>query len=463
MRIRTRTTPLLTTFLISAFILSCHMLTEDPWDRVPSILKQIKAPQFQEREFDITDFGAVGDGITNCTEAFERAIDSCNVSGGGRVLVPEGTFLTGPIHLKSNVDLHMSKESMILFSTEFNDFLPVVYTRYEGVECMNYSPMIYSFEQENIAVTGSGTLDGQAGADNWWSWKGLSEFGWENGQDNGRDDAKKLFKMGDENVPVSERVFGQGHQLRVNFIQFYKCSNILLDSITIKRSPMWAIHPVLCENVTIQNLTVDSHGPNNDGCNPESSKNVLIKNCFFNTGDDCIAIKSGRNADGRRINIASENIIIQGCKMKDGHGGVVIGSEMSGNVRSVFIEDCYMDSPNLERALRIKTNSLRGGIVEDIFMRNCEIGELQDAVIKVNFLYENGDMGNFTPTVRNIYINNIRSKKSQYAIYLEGYERSPITNLIIKDCDFQGVLENNYLKNYKNLKMHNVFINGVMN
>ena len=190
------------------------------------------------------------------------------------------------------------------------------------------------------------------------------------------------------------------------------------------------------------------------------SKNVLIKNCYFNTGDDCIAIKSGRNADGRRINISSENIVIQGCTMKDGHGGVVIGSEMSGNVRNVFVENCIMDSPNLERALRIKTNSQRGGKVENIYMQNCTIGEVSDAVIKVNFHYGEGDANNYVPIVKNIYIKNITSKKSKYALYLDGYARSPITNIELEDCDFIGVGRPNKINHCLGLKFKNVFINN---
>jgi polygalacturonase len=259
---------------------------------------------------------------------------------------------------------------------------------------------------------------------------------------------------------VENRIFGEGCYLRPNFIQPYRCKNILIDSITIKNSPMWVIHPVLSENVIVQNVTVISHGPNNDGCNPESSKNVLIKTCFFDTGDDCIAIKAGRNKDGRRVNVSSENIIIQKCTMKDGHGGVSIGSETSGNIRNIFVEDCLMDSPNLERALRIKTNSLRGGIVENIFFRNCTIGEVSEAIIKINFDYGEGDLGEFTPVVRNIYINNITSRKSRYAIFLTGYERSPVMNLTIQDCNFKNVEKGNILDHYKNLRLKNVYING---
>jgi len=452
-----------TTILVSFIFIVCSGLNNQPdggWDSVPQILEKIKAPVFKNQEFNILEFGAIGDGKTLNTEAFKSAILKCNKSGGGRVIVPEGSFLTGAIHLKSNVNLHILKNGQILFSTNVDDYLPLVLTRFEGVECMNYSPFIYAYNQENIAITGSGTIDGNASIENWWVWKGRKEYGWEKGKPSGVENTNQLYKMGEDNIPVKDRVFGKGYYIRPNFVQLYSCKNILIDSITIKRSPMWIIHPVLSENITIQNIKIKSHGPNNDGCNPESSRNILIKNCYFDTGDDCIAIKSGRNGDGRRINVPSENIIVQDCVMKDGHGGVVIGSEMSGSVKNVFIENCFMDSPNLERALRIKTNSLRGGIVENIYMRNSQVGEVRDAVIKVNFMYGGGDIGEHTPITRNIFIDNITSSKSNYAIYLDGYERSPITNLQIKNSSFSGVNKENKLNNYKDLLLNNVFING---
>ncbi len=452
-----------TAALLSGFIAACgdtESATRTGWEQVPQILTRIVTPDFPDRDFNITDYMAVGDGTTDCTAAFADAIRACSESGGGRVVVPEGTFLTGAIHLKSNVNLHLTENATILFSTDPEKYLPVVYTRFEGVELMNYSPFIYAWEAENIAVTGSGTLDGQAGNDAWWPWKGKAEDGWKSGEPDQDRDRDSLFRMAEEGIPVEKRIFGKNHYLRPNFIQPYKCRNILIDSVTIKRSPMWEIHPVLCENVTVTNVKIISLGPNNDGCNPESSKNVLIKNSFFETGDDCIAIKSGRNADGRRVNMPSENIVVQECTMKDGHGGVVIGSEMTGSCRNVFVENCTMDSPNLDRALRIKTNSMRGGVVENIFMRNVTVGEVSDAVIKVNFEYGEGDAGDFVPVVRDIYISDLTSQKSKYALYLLGYERSPITNLNLDNCRFNGVKKGNMLKYYKSLTMNNVYING---
>ncbi len=419
------------------------------WEQLGEILSRIKAPQFPNRDFNITDYGALADNEKDCTEAFRRAISAAHEAGGGRVIVPAGSFMTGPIHLKSNVNLHVSDGAVINFFVEPGKYMPVVYSRFEGIECLNYSPPVYAYEQENIAITGKGTLDGRASDENWWQWKRTQS-----------SDVKTLGKMGDTGVPVSERIFGAGKQLRPNMIQPYKCKNVLIEGVTIKNSPMWHIHPVLSTNITVRNVKVVGHGPNNDGCNPESCKDVLIEGCYFDTGDDCIAIKSGRNNDGRRVNKPSENIVIRNCQMKDGHGGVVIGSEMTGGARNIFAENCTMDSPNLDRALRIKTNSVRGGTVENIYMRNVTIGQVAEAVLKINFNYGEGDTGKFTPTVRNINMENITSSKSKYALSISGYERSPITGIHLKNCIFNNVEKSNILVGVKNLAMDNVKINS---
>jgi unsaturated rhamnogalacturonyl hydrolase len=243
--------------------------------------------------------------------------------------------------------------------------------------------------------------------------------------------------MGEDGIPVAERVFGAGHYLRPNFVEPYRCRNVLIEGVTFTNSPMWVLHPVLCENVTIRGVTVDSHGPNSDGCDPESCRDVLIENCTFDTGDDCIAIKSGRNADGRRLAAPSENIIIRGCSMKDGHGGVVLGSEMSGGIRNVFVEDCRMDSPNLDRAIRLKSNSLRGGFLENLFVRNVDVGQVKEAVVRINLRYEDG-VGEHYPIVRNIHIENLTSNKSGRPFYLVGLDKAKIENVVIENCTFKN-------------------------
>jgi polygalacturonase len=429
------------------------------WNTVPGILAQIVPPTFPERDFVITNYKAVGDGQADCKPALDQAIAACHEAGGGRVVVPEGDwFVKGPIHLKSNVNLHLQAGATIRFSTEPDDYLPVVFTRFEGNEVMNFSPLVYAYEQENIAVTGQGVLDGQAGKDAWWQWKGAwggeVDHGWRPGQPYQGNDANHLRQMGDADVPSRERVFGQGHTLRPSFVQPYLCKNVLIEGVTVINSPMWIIHPVLSENVTIRGVTVNSHGPNNDGCDPESCRNVLIENCLFDTGDDCIAIKSGRNADGRRIGVPSENIIIRGCTMKDGHGGVVLGSEMSGGIRNVFAEDCDMDSPHLERAIRLKSNSLRGGYLENLFVRNIRVGEVSDAVVRINLVYDK-DRGEFNPSVRNVYIENVTSEKSRYPFYFVGLDGQPIENVVIKDCTFKDAKEPSIIVNVGTITLNN--------
>jgi len=422
---------------------------EAGWEQVDEILGRIKAPQFPKRDFTITDYGAVADNERDCTDAFRRAISAAHEAGGGRVVVPPGSFVTGPIHLKSNVNLFVSDGAIINFSLDPNQYMPVVYSRYAGIECMNYSPLVYADQQENIAITGQGILNGQASDQNWWRWK-RTEAG----------DVKTLETQGQKGVPVEQRLFGAPKQLRPNMIQPYKCKNVLIEGVTIRNSPMWHINPVLSTNVIVRNVKVIGHGPNNDGCNPESCSDVLIEGCYFDTGDDCIAIKSGRNNDGRRVNVPSENIVIRNCRMRDGHGGVVLGSETSGSVRNVFAENCAMDSPNLDHALRIKTNSVRGGTVENVYLRNITIGQVAQAVLKIDFLYGEGDAGDFVPTVRNINMESVISKKSRYALFITAYERSPATGIHLTNCTFDNVEKPNVLAGVENLTLSDVKING---
>jgi polygalacturonase len=424
---------------------------DDGWESVPGILNRIYPPAFPPRNFDITVYGAVGDGSKDSSAAIQSAIHACSMAGGGRVTVPPGSYQTGPLHLKSNVNLHISEGATLQFTQDSRRYLPVVYTRWEGVECMSYSALIYAADQVNVAVTGMGILDGQADNEHWWPWNGNPIYGGSREKANQAAARAKLFFMGETDVPVVERVFGDSSYLRPNFIQFYRCRNVLVEGVTIRNSPMWQIHPVLCANVIIRRASMISHGPNNDGCNPESCRDVLIEDCLFDTGDDCIAIKSGRNRDGRRIDIPSENIIVRNCRMKDGHGGVTIGSEASGGVRNVFAENCSMDSPNLDRALRLKTNSVRGGFIENVFMRNVAIGQVSDAVLRVDLFYEEGDAGKYPPKVRNIEMRNVTSRKSKYALYLRGYKRAPLHDIRLYRCSFQNTSHADVIENVEGL------------
>ncbi len=419
------------------------------WDAVGAIVARVTPPRFAPRDFDVTAYGAVGDGIKLNTVAFRAAIAACEAAGGGRVVVPSGRFVTGAIHLRSGVNLHVTAGATLAFSRDPASYLPVVFSRWEGVELMNYSPFVYAHGQRNIAITGGGTLDGQAADAHWWPWKTSQKTA-----------RAALMEMGARGVPVAGRVFGPGHDLRPNFIQPYSCQNVLIEDITIVNSPMWEIHPVLCTNVIVRGVTIGSHGPNNDGCDPESCRDVLIERCTFDTGDDCIALKSGRNDDGRRVNVPVENVVIRDCVMKDGHGGVVIGSEISGGARNIFAERCRMDSPRLDRALRIKTNSVRGGTIEHVFMRDVTVGEVAEAVVTVNFFYEEGDAGRFPPVVRDIDVRNVTSRKSQHALLLRGYAHAPIRDVRLVDCRFDGVAKADVLEAVEGLTFSNVTVNG---
>jgi polygalacturonase len=266
--------------------------------------------------------------------------------------------------------------------------------------------------------------------------------------------------MGAQDVPVSERRLGEGYYLRPNLIQVCHSRNVLIEGVTMKNAPMFEVNPVLCTNVTVRGIKVVSHGPNNDGCDPDSCTDVLIENCSFDTGDDCIAIKAGRNRDGRRVGAPSENIVIRGCEMKDGHGALTIGSEMSGHVRNVFVENCRLDSPNLNQALRFKTNAMRGGVIEHIFFRNITIGQVSDAVLQIDFQYEEGEKGPERPLVRDIDIRSVSCKKSKYALQLRGFASAPIQDVRLEDCTFPQITQPNVIEHVEGLHLNNVKING---
>jgi len=417
-------------------LLAAPLLRAEPvgWAQAPQILARIQAPVFPAHDFAITNYGAVAGGAADCTAAIRKAIDAC-AQRGGRVVVPAGEFLTGPVHLKSGVNLHLDKDATLKFSTNFSAYLPAVLSRFESVECYNYSPFIYALGQKNIAVTGEGTLDGQATDDNWMAWKGRK------GATAGTQKAanERLKKMAKDGVPVEQRQFGEGDFLRPNFIQFNRCCNVMVEGVHIRNSPMWEVNPVLCTNVIVRGLDIVSHGANNDGCDPESCRDVLIEKCLFDTGDDCIAIKSGRNDDGRRIGVPSVNLIIRDCTMRDGHAGTAIGSEISGSCSNVFVENCEMSSPRLSCALRLKSNAVRGGVLQNIFMRNVNVGQVSDSVLQIDFLYEEGTNGIYPPVARNVTMENITVEHTPRVLNVRGFPGAEISNVRIHNSSFKQI------------------------
>jgi len=422
---------------------------DDPWARLPAILARIRPPAIPARDFPLADFGGRAGGGHDNSGAFRAAIEACHRAGGGRVVVPAGDFLTGPIHLKSRVALHVSKDATIRFVTEPARYLPAVLTRWEGVELMNYSPLVYAYDAEDVAITGEGTLDGQADETHWWPWKKTT------GPESQKPARDRLFRMAEDGVPVAERVFGEGDFLRPSFVEPYRSRNVLIEGVTIRNAPMWVVHPVLSQNVIVRNVTIVSHGPNNDGCNPESSSDVLIEGALFDTGDDCIALKSGRNADGRRLATPVERVVVRNCRMKAGHGGVTIGSEISGGARDVYAEHCVMSSPDLDRGLRIKTNAVRGGVIENVFVRDVEIGQVGSA-IDIDMFYEEGATGAFPPVVRNVRVERMTVAKAAYALFLRAIPQSSIDGLTVRDSAFRGLAQGNRLEGEVRLSLDRV-------
>lgn len=436
------------------------------WKEAAKLEKSILKTKFPKRDYSILYYGAVANDSTKLNhDAINKAILECSLKGGGRVVVPAGHYFTGPLTLQSNVNLYLEEGAILKFSTDKSLYLPQVLTRWEGVDCYNYRPLIYAYGETNIAITGKGHIDGQATNDNWWSMCGATQFGWAPGKLSQRVGRPRLLQANEDKLPVEERIMGVEDAMRPQLINFYKCNTVLIQGVTLLNSPFWVIHPLLCENLIVDGVSMINDGPNGDGCDPESCKNVLIKNCFFDTGDDCIAIKSGRNNDGRKWNIPSENIIVRNCIMKNGHGGVVIGSEISGGYKNLYVRDCEMDSPNLDRVIRIKTSTCRGGIIENVYVKNIKVGECKEAVLRISLLYEGNEkcQRDFPPTVRHVYLENVQSQKSRYGIYIDGLPSNDrVYDINITNCVFNGVKDGNNISGAEEVNFNSLMINGVM-
>ena len=448
------------------------------WDdqAYKQIEQSIRVPQFADRVFLITKYGAKTDGTAAKNQkAIQKAIDKCSAKGGGRVVVPAGQkFLTAAIQLKSGVNLVVEEGAVLEFAFE-PELYPIVPTRWEGLDCWNLSPLIYAYQAKDIAITGRGTIDGGGSRETWWPWCGSGKFGAkEGGIAQNKGARARLLKSAEDGIPMDERRFGPTDGLRPQMINLNQCEGILIEDVTLLRSPFWVIHPLLSTDITVRGVHINNDGPNGDGCDPESCDRVLIENCFFNTGDDCIAIKSGRNNDGREggqgkfAGRPSKNIIIRNCKMQNGHGGVVIGSEISGGCQNVYAENCEMDSPSLDRVLRIKTNSCRGGIIENINMRNVTVGQCGEAVLKLNTDYEPREVccRGFYPTIRNVTMENVTCRKSKYGVMIVGYQdpklSNTINNITVRNCQFDGVYSKpiHQVGLAENVTYDNLTING---
>ena len=429
------------------------------------ILARIRDPQFPAREINVRDCGAVGDGTTLDTDALQRAISQLHALGGGRVVVPAGRYLTGSLELLSNIDLHLeSRQSVLLFTTDTTEaHYPLAYGHWECSPLWNYRALIYARHAHNIALTGCGTLDGQASESVWWHWTHQIEHAWStHAQNLQRPASLRLREMNLNGVPVAERRFGDGHYLRPMFIQTLHCQNVLLAGVTLRNSPMWQVNPVMCRNVTVRGMTLRSHGHNNDGVDPESCCDVLIEDNLFDSGDDCIAIKSGRDRDGREANIPCENIIIRNNRFADGHGGIALGSEMSGGIRNVFAAGNEFDSPALTYPLRLKANALRGGVIENVWLRHSKVKRVRDAVVHATMNYAEGVYGSHLPRFRNIVIEDLEASGGEYGLFIEGLPQSPIEGLVLKDIRLHDVENPLHAAHWgRGVKMENVVINGL--
>lgn len=419
----------------------------------PFPMEPVKEFVFPEKDFNIKKYGAVEGNKSKNTEAIKKAINACHKAGGGRVIIPAGEWLTGAIHLKSNVNLHLEENAVLRFTDNPSDYLPSVMTSWEGMECYNYSPLVYAFECKNIAITGTGTL--QPEMDLWKKWFARPKPH--------MDALKRLYAMASTDVPVEERQMAKGeNNLRPHLIHFNRCENVLLDGFKIRESPFWTIHLYLCNGGIVRNMDVKAHGHNNDGIDLEMSRNMLIEKCVFDQGDDAVVIKAGRNRDAWRLNTPCENIVIRNCTILEGHTMLGIGSEMSGGVRNVYMHDCEAPK-SVRRFFFIKTNHRRGGFVENIYMKNVKSGITQRLFeIDTDVLYQWKDL---VPTyekrisrIEGIYMENVSCNETDAIYELKGDPEMPIKNVVLTNIQVGKV--NGFINKITNAE--NVIVNSII-
>jgi polygalacturonase len=417
---------------------------------IGEILNNIHAPQFKKNTFDIAAFGARADGKTDIKPALDKAISQCSTSGGGEVIIPKGTwFIAGPVVLKSHVNLHFEGGAELVFSPDEKDYLPAVLTLWEGTELFNYSPLFYAYQCSDIAITGNGKINGSA-SKNFATWRPQRS-----------PEQNTLRQMGTDCTPVYKRVFGEGFHLPPDMIQFFGCKNVLIDGITIADAPYWVIHPVLCNNVTVQNVTINSLNLNNDGCDPEASTNVLIQHCNFTVGDDGIAIKAGRDQDGWRIGQPTENIIVRDCIFKSKTNGLCIGSEMSAGVRNVYMYNVHIKK--CLSAIYFKSNQDRGGFIENIHVSDVQCDSARSAFIRFENNYHGSRGGHYPTLFSNFTIQNVSCINSgEVAIYAVGIQGKPLQNIRLKNVTVEHTPKDQIIDNILNLTYDNVRVNGLI-
>lgn len=428
-----------------AFLVSCQA-PQTRLDSKEEILARIQAPAFPEQTFKVTDFGAVGDTLTNSKPAIDAAIQACKTAGGGKVVFPSGTYLVdGPIHLESNLNLHLEEGATIRFGTNPASYLPVVKSSWEGTLLYNYSPFIYAYQKENIAITGKGTIDGEGS---------VTFAPWHSQQ---KEDQQLSRDMNHQNVPIEERQFGEGHYLRPQLVQLFDCKNILVEDVRVEDSPFWCIHLLMCENVTLRGLTYDAQNKNNDGIDPEYSRDILIENITFNNNDDNVAVKAGRDHEGRAMQRPSENIIIRNCHFKGLHA-VVMGSEMSSGVRNIYVEDCDY-AGYLKRGIYLKSNPDRGGEISNIYVNNVHFGEVLDCFMVTSNYHNEGT--EFPTNIQDIYISNVTCKKANnYGIYIKGHELKKVHGFTIENFRVDSASRGVFVDYAENINLSQVSVDG---
>ncbi|WP_051234600.1 glycoside hydrolase family 28 protein [Marinimicrobium agarilyticum] len=415
----------------------------------PFEMPQLKRPTFPNKSFNIRDFGARemnNDRDNMITDAVHQAIDAAHQAGGGRVVIPAGKWLSGSIHLKSNINLHIAEGAEVLFSTDKDDYLPVVPQRHEGVEAYNYAPMIYASEVENVALTGQGLLNAQG--DHWWEW--FEEHG-----------APPRAKM--TQVPLSRRGWGKGagvEGMRPSFIVFWKSKDILVEGVHLLDTPMWNVHLIYSENIIVRDVDINSlRAPNGDGVVVDSSKNVLIEYNHFQTGDDAVVLKSGMNEEALEIDIPSENVVVRHFEAKNvrtGSGGVVFGSETSGGLRNIYVHDAYFDGS--DRGIRFKTERGRGNVIENIYIRDVTMKNITYEAINFNSFYTGPEATGVAPTVRNIDIRNVTIDTVPTAISLIGLPEKWLENITLSNIKVTNAEMGARIVRVKNLVMNDVTI-----